>query len=69
MYIIYICISYIYVYQASAYEASDRTHRPPHTPKTLDTCKKSTPCLVKKASRRVADRTSKTITFLIFHFP
>ena len=30
--------------------------------------KKSTPCLIKKASRRVADRTSKTATFLIFHF-
>ena len=30
--------------------------------------KKSTPCLIKKASRRVADRTSKTTTFLIFHF-
>ena len=29
--------------------------------------KKSTPCLIKKASRRVADPTSKT-TFLIFHF-
>ena len=30
--------------------------------------KKSTPCLIKKASRRMADRTSKTTTFLIFHF-
>ena len=30
--------------------------------------KKSTPCLIKKASRRAADRTSKTRTFLIFHF-
>ena len=30
--------------------------------------KKSTPCLIKKASRRVADRTSKTTMFLIFHF-
>ena len=30
--------------------------------------KKSTPCLIKKASRRVAERTSKTTTLLIFHF-
>ena len=30
--------------------------------------KKSTPCLIKKASRRVADRTSKTTTFLTFIF-
>ena len=30
--------------------------------------KKSTPCLIKKASRRAADRTSKTTTSLIFHF-
>ena len=30
--------------------------------------KKSMPCLIKKASRRVAYRTSKTTTFLIFHF-
>ena len=30
--------------------------------------KKSMPCLIKKASRRVPDRTSKTTTFLIFHF-
>ena len=31
---------YIYIYQASAYEACDRTHTPPHTPETLETCKK-----------------------------
>ena len=30
--------------------------------------KKSKPCLIKIASRRVADRTSKTTTFIIFHF-
>ena len=30
--------------------------------------KKSTPCLIKKASRCAADRTSKTTTFFIFHF-
>ena len=29
---------------------------------------KSTPCLIKKASRCAADRTSKTKTFFIFHF-
>ena len=28
----------------------------------------STPYLIKKASRRVADRTSNITTFLIFHF-
>ena len=60
---------YIYIYQDLAYEACDRTRRPTHMPKTLDTWKKSTRCLVRKASRRVADRTSKTTTFLIFHFP
>ena len=26
------------------------------------------PCLIKKASRCVADRMSKTVTFFIFHF-
>ena len=30
--------------------------------------KKSTPSLIKKAWRCVADRTSKTLTFFIFHF-
>ena len=30
--------------------------------------KKSMPCLIKKASRRVPDRTSKTTTFLSFIF-
>ena len=59
---------YIYIYQALACEACDHTGTPPHTPKTLETCKKSTPCLIKKASRRAADRTSKTTMFLIFHF-
>ena len=29
-------------------------------PKTLDTCKESMPCLIKKASRCAADSTSKT---------
>ena len=30
--------------------------------------KKSTPCLIKKASRRVVDWMSKTTAFLIFNF-
>ena len=30
--------------------------------------KKSTSCLIKKPPRRVTDCTSKTTTFLIFHF-
>ena len=50
-------------HQASAYEARDRTRTPLHTPKTLETCKKSTPCLIQKASRCAADRTSKTTGF------
>ena len=48
-------------------ETYDRTCTPLRTPKTIETCKKSTPCLIKKASRCAADRTSKT-TFFIFHF-
>ena len=35
--------------------------------KHLRCAKKSMSCLIKKASRRVADRTSKTTTFFIFH--
>ena len=70
IYILYIYIyMYIYIYQASPYEACDRTRA------RLRTClkhwrraKKCTSCLIKKASRRVADRTSKTTTFFIFHF-
>ena len=38
-----------------------------NTPKT-DMCKKSTPCLIQKASRRVSDHTSKTTMLFIFHF-
>ena len=41
---------------------------PLHMPKTLETCKNSMPCLIKKASRCAADRTSKTTTFFIFTF-
>ena len=54
--------------QALAYEACDRTHTPLHMPETLETCKKSMPCLIKKPSRCVADHMSKTTTFFIFHF-
>ena len=39
-----------------------------HMPKTLQTCKKSMLCLIKKASRCAADCTSKTTTPFIFHF-
>ena len=35
--------------------------------KHLRCAKKSTSCLIKKASRRAADRTSKTARFFIFH--
>ena len=41
---------------------------PLHTPTTLEACKKSTPCLIQKALRCAADRTSKTTTLFIFHF-
>ena len=54
--------------QASTYEVCDRTCMPLHTPETLEASKKSTPCLIKKASRCAADRMSKTTTFFIFHF-
>ena len=55
------------MFQASAYEACDRTRTPLHTPKTLETCnKKSTPCLSRKASRCAADRTSKTTMRFIY---
>ena len=56
------------VMQASAYEACDHTRTPLHTPKLLETCKKSTLCFIQKASRSAADRTSKTTTLFIFHF-
>ena len=50
--------------QASAYEACNRTCTPLHTPKILQTGKKkSTPCLIKKASRCATDRTSKATFF------
>ena len=53
--------------QAAAYEACDRTRTPLHTPKASETCKKSTPCLIKKASRCAADRL-KQQRFLSFTF-
>ena len=52
--------SQYYLQQALAYETCDCTQMPLHTPKTLETCKKSMPCLIKKASRCVIDRMSKT---------
>ena len=57
--------------QASVYEVCDRMRTPLRTPlrtpETLETCKKSAPCLIKKASRCATNRTSKA-TFFIFHF-
>ena len=58
-----------YVIHASAYEVCDHTHMPLHTPlctpKTLAICKKkSSPCLIQKASR-CADLTSKTTFFYL----
>ena len=52
--------SQYYLQQALAYETCDCTQMPLHTPKTLETCKKSMPCLIKKASRCVIDWMSKT---------
>ena len=43
-------------------------HTPLHTTKTLETSKKSMPCLIKNASRSVADCTSKKQCFLSFTF-
>ena len=54
--------------QASAYEACNHMHMPLHIPKTLEMCKKSMPCLIKKASMCAANRTSKTTACFIFHF-
>ena len=52
--------------QTSAYEACDRTRTPLQTPTTLETSKKNRPCLIRKASRRAADRTSKITTCFIY---
>ena len=38
---------------------------PLHKPKTLETCKKSMPCLIQKASRCATGRTSKTSVFYL----
>ena len=51
--------------QALAYEACDHTRMPLHMPKTLETCKKSTPCLIKSCLRCVTDHTSKATFFQI----
>ena len=53
--------------QALPYEACDGTYAPQHMPKTLERCKKSTPCLIQKPSRCAVDHMSKTMLF-IFHF-
>ena len=50
--------------QASAYEACDDTRTLLHLAETLEMCKKSKPCLIKKASRCLADCTSKPAKFL-----
>ena len=41
---------------------------PLHMPETLESAKKSMPCLIKKALRCAADGTSKTAKFFIFLF-
>ena len=51
--------------QVSAYEVCNRTRTPLHTSKTLEMFKKSTPCLIQKASRCEADRTSKKTVFYL----
>ena len=48
--------------QALAYEVCECMRMPLHMPKT-ETCKKSRPCLIQKASRCVADNMSKATTF------
>ena len=57
---------FAFLSHALAYEAWNRTHTPLHMPKTLETCKKSMPCLIRKASRHAADCTSKTTTCFIY---
>ena len=51
--------------QASAYELCGGMRTSLHTPKTLEIGKKSTPCLIKKASRCAADRTSNNNVFYL----
>ena len=55
------------VLQALAYEACDHMRMLLLMPKTLETYKKSTPCLIQKASKCAADCTSKK-TFFSFTF-
>ena len=52
--------------QVLTYEACNCSCTSSHMPKRLDMRKKSTHCLIKKASRCAVDCTSKTM-FLIFH--
>ena len=54
------------LFQASAYEACNCTRTPLHMPKMLETCKKSTSCLIRKDSRHAAVHTSKTTTCSIY---
>ena len=63
---IYICL-YIYIRLQHMRRAIARARLLTRL-KHWTRAKKSMPCLIKKASRRVADRSSKTTTFLIFHF-
>ena len=57
-----------YIYNIYKDEACDCMGTSLHLPKTLETCKKSMLCLVKKASMCAADHMSKTRAFFIFHF-
>ena len=60
---------YIYIYQALWHMRRAIAHAPLRTRlKHWKRANKTTTCLIKKASRRVADRTSKITTFLFFHF-
>ena len=53
-------ISDLYHYQALAYEPSDHARMPLHTPKTVETCKKSLPCLIQKLQSHVNAKLSFT---------
>ena len=54
--------------QALAYEACNRIRMPLPISKTLEIGKKSTPCLIEKASWCMTDRIQKITMFFIFHF-
>ena len=55
---------YVYIYHASANEACDRTRTSPHT----KTCKKSTTCLIKKASRRSCETPTSYEKIMCIYF-